>query len=125
QVIISATNIAISCGASGNYPAPDGRAWVGDASFTSSLLQLRGKSINSRVPHQASLSDPVPYKSARTSRHEFTYQFSVKPGQKFIRLHFKPASYKGFKKSKAIFTVKTGQHTLLSDFVPALAADAL
>ncbi|XP_060195443.1 receptor-like protein kinase FERONIA [Lycium barbarum] len=130
QVIISATNIdgnvAISCGASGDFPAPDGRVWVGDASFSSSLLQLRGKSIKSRVPHQfAGLSDPVPYKSARTSRHGFTYQFSVKPGQKFIRLHFKPASYKGFKKSKAIFTVKTGQHTLLSDFIPTLAADAL
>ncbi|KAJ8548878.1 hypothetical protein K7X08_029859 [Anisodus acutangulus] len=128
-VIISATNIheniAISCGASGNSPAPDGRVWVGDASFSSSLLQLRGKSIKSRVPHLAGLSDPVPYKSARTSRHEFTYQFSVKPGQKFIRLHFKPASYKGFKKSKAIFTVKTGQHTLLSDFIPTLAADTL
>ncbi|KAK4360211.1 hypothetical protein RND71_019163 [Anisodus tanguticus] len=128
-VIISATNIheniAISCGASGNSPAPDGRVWVGDASFSSSLLQLRGKSIKSRVPHLAGLSDPVPYKSARTSRHAFTYQFSVKPGQKFIRLHFKPASYKGFKKSKAIFTVKTGQHTLLSDFIPTLAADTL
>ncbi|KAK4367680.1 hypothetical protein RND71_011472 [Anisodus tanguticus] len=129
SMIISAPNIhgniAISCGASGDSPAPDGRVWVGDASFSSSLLQLRGKSIKSRVPHQAGLSDPVPYKSARTSSHEFTYQFSVKPGQKFIRLHFKSASYKGFKKSKAIFTVKTGQHTLLSDFIPTLAADAL
>ncbi|XP_060195813.1 putative receptor-like protein kinase At5g39000 [Lycium barbarum] len=128
QVIISATNIheniAISCGASGNSPAPDGQVWVGDASFSSSLLQLRGKSIKSGVPHPAGM-DPVPYKSARMSRHEFTYQFSVKPGQKFIRLHFKPASYKGFKKSKAIFTVKTDQHTLLSDFIPTLAADAL
>ncbi|KAF3631017.1 putative HUA2-like protein 1-like [Capsicum annuum] len=127
HVIISAAtnihdNIAISCGASGNSLAPDGRVWVGDASFTSSLLHLRGKSTKSKVPHQAGLSSPVPYKSARTSRHEFTYQFSVKPGQKFIRLHFKPASYKGFKKSKAIFSVKTSQHTLLSDFIPTLAA---
>ncbi|KAH0716776.1 hypothetical protein KY290_013036 [Solanum tuberosum] len=127
KIIISAAtniheNVAISCGASANSPAPDGRLWIGDSSFTSSFLHLAGKSINSRVPHQAALSDPVPYNSARTSRHQFTYQFSMKPGHKFIRLHFKPASYKGFIKSKPIFTVKTDQHTLLSDFMPTLAA---
>ncbi|KAG5620242.1 hypothetical protein H5410_005460 [Solanum commersonii] len=127
KIIISAANnihenVAISCGASANSPAPDGRLWIGDSSFTSSFLHITGKSINSRVPHQAALSDPVPYNSARTSRHQFTYQFSMKPGHKFIRLHFKPASYKGFIKSKAIFTVKTDQHTLLSDFIPTLAA---
>ncbi|XP_049381687.1 receptor-like protein kinase FERONIA [Solanum stenotomum] len=127
-IIISAAatniheNIAISCGASGNSPAPDGRLWIGDSTFTSSFLHLTGKSINSRVPHQDALLDPVPYKSARTSRHQFTYKFSVKPGHKFLRLHFKPASYKGFIKSKPIFTVKTDQHTLLSDFMPTLAA---
>ncbi|XP_055807198.1 putative receptor-like protein kinase At5g39000 [Solanum dulcamara] len=126
MIISAATNIhenvAISCGASGNSLALDGRVWIGDAGSTSSLLQLSGKSIKSRVPQQAGLSDPVPYKSARMSRHQFTYQFSVKPGQKFIRLHFRPASYKDFTKSKGIFTVKTGQHTLLSDFIPTLAA---
>ncbi|KAF3627964.1 putative receptor-like protein kinase FERONIA-like [Capsicum annuum] len=122
-IICAATNVhenvAISCGASGNFAGTDGRVWVGDASYISSLLQLKGKSLKSSVPPP--FSDSVPYKSARTSRHEFTYQFSVKPGQKFIRMHFKPASYKGFKKSKAIFTVKTGEHTLLSDFTPTLA----
>uniref|UniRef100_A0A3Q7EXX5 Protein kinase domain-containing protein n=1 Tax=Solanum lycopersicum TaxID=4081 RepID=A0A3Q7EXX5_SOLLC len=61
----------------------------------------------SRVPHQAGLLDPVPYKSARTSRHQLAYQFSMKPEYKFIRLHLKPASYIGFYKSKSIFTVKT------------------
>uniref|UniRef100_A0A3Q7EX35 Protein kinase domain-containing protein n=1 Tax=Solanum lycopersicum TaxID=4081 RepID=A0A3Q7EX35_SOLLC len=121
-IIFAATNIhenvAISCGASGNYPASDGRLWIGDSTFTSSFLHLTGKSIHSTVPHQA----PDPYKSARMSRHQFTYQFSVKPGHKFIRLHFKPALYKGFIKSKPIFTVKTNQHTLLSDFIPTHAA---
>ncbi|WMV13945.1 hypothetical protein MTR67_007330 [Solanum verrucosum] len=128
QIIIISTatniheNVAISCGASANSPAPDGRLWIGDSTFTSSFLHLTGKSINSRVPHQAALSDPVPYNSARSSRHQFTYKFSVKPGHKLIRLHFKPALYNGFYKSKAIFTVKTDQHTLLSDFIPTLAA---
>ncbi|TMW98730.1 hypothetical protein EJD97_003562 [Solanum chilense] len=121
-IIFAATNIhenvAISCGASGNYPASDGRLWIGDSTFTSSFLHLTGKSIHSTVPHQA----PDPYKSARMSRHQFTYQFSVKPGHKFIRLHFKPALYKGFIKSKPIFTVKTNQHTLLTDFMPTHAA---
>ncbi|XP_059277972.1 receptor-like protein kinase FERONIA [Lycium ferocissimum] len=109
----------------GNSSAPNGRVWVGDASFSSSFLKLKGKSIKSRVSHLDGLLDPVPYKSARMSRHEFTYQFSVKPGQKFIRTRTCRPSYKGFKKSKAIFAVKTDQHTLLSDFIPALAANAL
>ncbi|XP_031107837.1 putative receptor-like protein kinase At5g39000 [Ipomoea triloba] len=118
-------NIAISCGSSGT--APDGRVWVGDNTKPSStLLHLNGVSWTSRAQQKASLMiDPVPYQTARTSRHEFSYRFSVKPGQKFIRLHFNPAPYKGFKKSIALFTVKAGPYTLLSNFSPSLTADAL
>ncbi|KAI8016832.1 Receptor-like protein kinase FERONIA [Camellia lanceoleosa] len=47
------------------------------------------------------------------------------PGQKFIRLHFYPALYPGFERSKAFFTVKAGAYTLLSNFSASLTADEL
>ncbi|XP_019185326.1 PREDICTED: receptor-like protein kinase FERONIA isoform X2 [Ipomoea nil] len=120
-------NIAISCGSSGTPTALDGREWVGDNTLSStSPLHISGKSWTSKAQHKASLMiDPLPYQTARTSRHEFSYRFSVQPGQKFIRLHFNPAPYNGFKKSIALFTVKAGPYTLLSNFSPSLTADAL
>ncbi|XP_031107359.1 receptor-like protein kinase FERONIA [Ipomoea triloba] len=120
-------NIAISCGFSGTPTALDGREWVGDNTLSStSPLHMSGKSWTSKAEQKASpMIDPIPYQTARTSRHEFSYRFSVKPGQKFIRLHFNPAPYNGFKNSIALFTVKAGPYTLLSNFSPSLAADAL
>ncbi|KAI3462613.1 hypothetical protein Pfo_019276 [Paulownia fortunei] len=120
-------SIAISCGSSGNLTALDGRVWIGDSGFESSLsLKINGKpSSNSRAIHQLASLDSVPYRTARVSRHEFSYVFPVKPGQKFIRLHFYQDSYKGFKRSKALFTVKAGPYTLLSNFSTALIYDVL
>ncbi|XP_052200097.1 receptor-like protein kinase FERONIA isoform X3 [Diospyros lotus] len=63
--------------------------------------------------------------TAQISRSTFTYTFHVTPGQKFIRLHFYPTEYPGFKRSKAFFTVKGGPYTLLSNFSAALTADVL
>nr|GMC59481.1 receptor-like protein kinase FERONIA [Ipomoea batatas]GMC62222.1 receptor-like protein kinase FERONIA [Ipomoea batatas] len=120
-------NIAISCGSSGTPTALDGREWVGDNTLSStSPLHMSGKSWTSKAQQKASLMiDPIPYQTARTSHHEFSYRFSVQPGQKFIRLHFNPVPYNGFKKSIALFTVKAGPYTLLSNFSPSLTADAL
>nr|GMC57055.1 receptor-like protein kinase FERONIA [Ipomoea batatas] len=120
-------NIAISCGFSGTPTALDGREWVGDNTLSStSPLHMSGKSWTSKAQQKASpMIDPIPYQTARTSRHEFSYRFSVKAGQKFIRLHFNPAPYNGFKNSIALFTVKAGPYTLLSNFSPSLTADAL
>ncbi|XP_065637627.1 receptor-like protein kinase FERONIA [Quercus suber] len=50
--------------------------------------------------------------------------FSVTPGQLFIRLYFFPASYQNFDRSKALFSVKAGSYTLLSNFSAALTVDA-
>ncbi|KAG8384589.1 hypothetical protein BUALT_Bualt04G0133600 [Buddleja alternifolia] len=115
-------NIAISCGSSGNSTGPDGRVWVGDSGSESSLsMQINGKPSKSKSIHQL---DSVPYKTARISRNEFSYVFSVGPGQKFIRLHFYQDAYKSFKKSTALFTVKAGPYTLLSNFSTALTSGA-
>ncbi|GFZ19224.1 malectin/receptor-like protein kinase family protein [Actinidia rufa] len=120
-------DIAVNCGSSGNSTAVDGRQWVGDTRSKYVISQgLNSKLIGSTATEQFLSRDPVPYKTARISRGQFTYTFKVSPGQKFIRLHFYPTSYRGgFKRSKAFFTVKAGPYTLLSNFSASLAADAL
>ncbi|XP_027102596.1 receptor-like protein kinase FERONIA [Coffea arabica] len=118
-------DVAINCGSVGNSAALDGREWIGEASskFMPSL-QPRGKSRSSTALQVSSLSvDPVPYTTARISATPFYYTFQVSPGQKFIRLHFYPASYRGFEKSMDFFTVKAGPFTLLRDFSASYAAD--
>ncbi|XP_057492117.1 receptor-like protein kinase FERONIA [Actinidia eriantha] len=119
-------NIAVNCGFSGNSTAADGRQWIGDnGSKYITSHGSKGKLISSIAVDQLLSPDPVPYKTARISRSQFTYTFQVSPGVKFIRLHFYPTSYRGFKRSKAFFTVKFGPYTLLSNFSAALTSDAL
>ncbi|XP_058187698.1 receptor-like protein kinase FERONIA isoform X2 [Rhododendron vialii] len=120
-------NIAVNCGSSSNSTAVDGRQWTGDigSSYAPLLHSNKGKLISSKATSPPLSPDPVPYMSARLSCWPFTYAFRVSPGQKFIRLHFYPATYRGgFKRSKAFFTVKTGPYTLLSNFSASLIADA-
>ncbi|XP_057481355.1 receptor-like protein kinase FERONIA [Actinidia eriantha] len=120
-------NVAINCGSSGDSTAPDGREWIGDiGSKLAQLQQWNSKSVTLKAFHQFSdMVHTVPYMSARISRSQFSYTFKVNPGQKYIRLHFYPALYPDFERSKAFFTVKAGQYTLLSNFSTSLAADAL
>ena len=44
--------------------------------------------------------------------------------QKFVRLYFYPTSYGNFDWSKALFSVKVGPFTLLSNFSASLTVDA-
>ncbi|KAG8383033.1 hypothetical protein BUALT_Bualt05G0142200 [Buddleja alternifolia] len=46
----------------------------------------------------------------------------LKPGEKLIRLHFKPAPYKGFEKVKDLFNVEAGRFTLLYNFSASLTS---
>ncbi|KAI6686327.1 hypothetical protein NL676_032240 [Syzygium grande] len=46
-------------------------------------------------------------------RTQFTHNFTVSPGHKFIRLHFCLAMYPGLNVSDALFSVSIGQYTLL------------
>lgn len=116
-------NVAISSGVSGNSTAKNGRLWIGDTAEPK-FLKLSGKSTKSRIRNQTPLVDSVPYSTARISHQEFTYTFHLTSGQKFIRLHFHPASYKSFKNSIDFFTVKAGHYTLLSNFSASIAAAA-
>ncbi|KZV45457.1 receptor-like protein kinase FERONIA-like [Dorcoceras hygrometricum] len=108
-------NVFISCGSAGDSTARDGRVWAGDSGLeSSSSLLINGRSTTSQAIHGFGLLDPVPYKTARISPHEFQYVIRVSPGQKFIRLHFYQDSW--LTTSKPVFTVKANHYTLLTNF---------
>ncbi|KAL0417320.1 UNVERIFIED_CONTAM: Receptor-like protein kinase FERONIA [Sesamum latifolium] len=122
----SSREIAVDCGSNVTSATTDGREWIGDvpSEFTRSPL-LRGSSISSSAVDMAD-ADPVPYRYARISRFQFSYVFQeVSPGQKCIRLHFNPVSYRGFGMYRDLFIVEAGRSTLLGNFSASLTADAL
>nr|XP_027104831.1 receptor-like protein kinase FERONIA isoform X2 [Coffea arabica] len=88
-----------------------------------SSLQPKGRTRSSIAVNKLSSVDGVPYRTSRISATPFQYTFRVTPGQIFLRLHFYPASYRGFEKSLDLFTVKAGPFTLLRDFSASLTAD--
>ncbi|PON73659.1 Mitogen-activated protein kinase kinase kinase [Trema orientale] len=122
-------NIALDCGSQViNNPARDDRNWAGD--INSKLFPLKLGQNNESIPSPAGVesfseADPIPYGTARLSVSEFTYDIPVRPGPKFVRLHFYSAPYGDFNISKAFFSVKAGQYTLLSNFSIFLNAEAL
>lgn len=86
------------------------------AEYIPSDVQI--KSLSLKV--KANEADPedfgttVPSKiSVCIFRKQFTHNFTVSPGQKFIRLHFSLASYPGLNVLDALFSVSVGQYTLL------------
>ncbi|KAL3520837.1 hypothetical protein ACH5RR_018986 [Cinchona calisaya] len=117
-------DVAINCGSIGNSTALDGREWIGEAAskFMYSSLQPKGKSKSSTSLEKTFYADPIPSMTSRISATPFHYTFQVTPGQKFIRLHFYPASYRGFENSVDLFTVKAGPFTLLRDFSASVTA---
>ncbi|XP_057971594.1 receptor-like protein kinase FERONIA [Malania oleifera] len=124
-------NITIDCGSSGNVSNwQDHRMWTGDTE-TSSLFTLEERSkpkvsVASSATQPPRTASQIPYSTARISGHEFRYIFPVTAGQKFIRLHFFPASYPGnFDRSKAFFSVQANHFTLLRNFSVALTVDHL
>ncbi|KAJ6371210.1 hypothetical protein OIU77_001670 [Salix suchowensis] len=105
QPYLPLDNIALDCGS----PSPS-QSFVHNRNWTADSGSIKS------TANQAS-TDPVPYDTARVSRSKFTYSFPVKTaGPKFVRLHFYPASYPGFNRSKASFSVTTGRYTFLSNF---------
>nr|XP_023873755.1 receptor-like protein kinase FERONIA [Quercus suber]XP_023908279.1 receptor-like protein kinase FERONIA [Quercus suber]POE84206.1 receptor-like protein kinase feronia [Quercus suber]POF16000.1 receptor-like protein kinase feronia [Quercus suber] len=119
-------NIAINCGSSGNSTTLDARKWFGDINSTYSPLEPHNLSNISTAPQSPTAAvQALPSYTVRFSRSKFSYIFSVTSGQKFIRLHFYPASYPDFDSSKAYFSVKAGNFNLLRNFSAALTADAL
>ncbi|KAL5582114.1 hypothetical protein UlMin_014556 [Ulmus minor] len=121
-------NIVLDCGSSKSNTAEDGRPWDGDINnkiFPLDHGQNKASITSNAVESSNAQVDPVPYGTARLSRSEFSYTIPVTPGPKFIRLYFYAANYQNFDRSKAFFSVKTGQYTLLNNFSTSLTADFL
>ena len=119
-------NIILNCGSSGNSTAIDGRIWISDVNskFFPPESSQNQASLTATAVKQSSSATRIPYTTARLSDSAFTYIFPVTPGQNFVRLYFYSASYGKFDRSKAIFSVKTGPFTLLSNFTASVTADA-
>jgi hypothetical protein len=120
-------NILLNCGYLGNSTSLDSRTWIGDLNsnkFSPVDQSQNQASIPAIAIRQASSADKVPYADARISLSAFTYTFPVTAGQKFIRLYFYAALYPNYDRSNALFSVKAGPFTLLSNFNASLTADA-
>ncbi|XP_028758734.1 receptor-like protein kinase FERONIA [Neltuma alba] len=113
--------LSINCGSSHNSTG-SGRTWAGDND--SKFLSKQDESVPATALTQSPSAQQVPYTTARLSRSQFSYSFPVSPGQKFLRLFLYPASYPGFDRFDAFFTVKSGGFTLLKDFNASVWADA-
>ncbi|KAL6526322.1 hypothetical protein OROMI_029962 [Orobanche minor] len=122
-------NISINCGSIGTSAASNGREWIGDVvkPKSNSFLQIQGSSTTSTSVnnHKVVSADPIPHKTARISRNQFSFAFQVNPGQKILRLHFNSGPYKGFKGLKDLFTVEAGPFVLLGNFSASLTTNAL
>jgi hypothetical protein len=122
---LAVDSIALNCGNSGNATARDRREWIGDiGSKFAPTEEPNHKSTKSEAKSHDYM-DAVPYRTARISSSQFTYVFTVnRPGPKFVRLHFYPASYSGFDNSIDFFTVKAGSFTLLTNFSASIHANS-
>ncbi|XVF14428.1 hypothetical protein REPUB_Repub09cG0058700 [Reevesia pubescens] len=128
QIYTPMDDIAIDCGSStsGNSAGPNGCKWTGDKDSKIALIEEpSNSSVSVTALSQSSSVEWVPYMTARISKFKFSYIFPVSAGQKFIRLHFYPAQYQVFDRSKAFFSVKVGPYTLLNNFSASLTADYL
>ena len=115
-------DITLDCGASSGTDGSDGRFWAADKGSKFGPFELSRNISSAYTANKQGSADAVPYMTARVSSSEFKYTFPVSPGQKFVRLHFHPASYGKFDRSKAFFSVKSGSFTLLRNFSASLFA---
>ncbi|XP_051130821.1 putative receptor-like protein kinase At5g39000 isoform X2 [Andrographis paniculata] len=122
--------ISINCGSASPSASLTRREWLGDvySSFSSSPVTLKGNSYRTSARSVQPI-DPVPYSSARISTSQFSYNFRLNSGQKYVRLHFNPTPYKFssgiFNKLVDCFSVEAGPFTLLSNFSASITARSL
>ncbi|KAG6430758.1 hypothetical protein SASPL_108831 [Salvia splendens] len=120
----SATDkIFLNCGGPPDSSDTDGRKWTSDIGSKFALSSTKSSTAPASV--QKPSVPEVPYMTARIFQSEFTYSFPVESGRKFLRLHFYPASYNGLNASDAVFSVTSGEFTLIRNFSAALTTEAL
>ncbi|CAN0857829.1 Receptor-like protein kinase FERONIA [Linum grandiflorum] len=115
--------IFLDCGSSNTAITEEDMNWESDAPSKYLRVEDVASSTVSTTQVPSTSLQSVPYRTARLSRSQFTYAFPVNPGQKFIRLHFVPATYTpDFNSSAAYFSLKVGPFTLLNNFSAELHA---
>ncbi|KAG6427715.1 hypothetical protein SASPL_111961 [Salvia splendens] len=115
--------IFLNCGGPPDSSDTDGRKWTSDIGSKFALSSTKSSTAPASV--QKPSVPEVPYMTARIFQSEFTYSFPVGSGRKFLRLHFYPASYNGLNASDAVFSVTSGEFTLMRNFSAALTTEAL
>lgn len=115
--------ILLNCGGPPDSSDTDNRKWTSDigSKFASSL----GNTSTATAATQKPSVPDVPYMTARIFQSEYTYNFPVAPGRKYVRLYFYPASYNGLDAFNGIFAVNSGPYTLLKNFSAAQTVEAL
>ncbi|PIN14431.1 Serine/threonine protein kinase [Handroanthus impetiginosus] len=115
--------IFLNCGGPPDSTDTDGRKWTSDIGSKFALSSTKSTTAPASV--QKPSVPQVPYMTARIFQSEFTYSFPVASGRKFVRLYFYPASYNGLNASDAVFSVTSGEYTLMRNFSAALTTEAL
>eukprot|EP00262_Sarcandra_glabra_P011257 TRINITY_DN2706_c0_g1_i2.p1 TRINITY_DN2706_c0_g1~~TRINITY_DN2706_c0_g1_i2.p1 ORF type:complete len:899 (+),score=109.60 TRINITY_DN2706_c0_g1_i2:389-3085(+) len=116
-------HILINCGSSSESFDAMNRKWTGDV--RSKFAPSSENTITSQSSSQDSSVSQIPYTTARIFTSQFTYTFPVTAGPKFIRLYFYPTSYSSFSASNAVFSVTTGNYTLIHNFNASVTSTAL
>ncbi|KAI9154183.1 hypothetical protein LWI28_022317 [Acer negundo] len=105
------------------------RSWTLDVEFK---FLFPTKSSTSKAATQNPSIHKVPYMTARVSHSEFSYNFPIVPGQKFVHLHFCSNSYNGLNAANAVFSVTaynrlnaTRSYSFLKNFSTAQTIEAL
>ncbi|CAN8233036.1 unnamed protein product [Cochlearia groenlandica] len=107
-----------NCGDPSNNTDASGRYWTAEILPTNSIHS----SFSSNALNQIS-APRVPYMKARIFRSDFTYNFPVSPGSKFLRLYFHPTRYgSDFNAVTSFFSVTVNGFTLLKNFSADLTA---
>ncbi|KAJ8775226.1 hypothetical protein K2173_020230 [Erythroxylum novogranatense] len=121
--------VFLSCGSSGDGTEDD-RRWIGDMNSKYSPLESSSvnKSMVATTDKQPTTSMYFfPYKQARVSQSQFTYNFNLTPGPKFVRFYFFPSTYqssnKNFSETKGFTDITAGIYTLLRNFSAFLSAE--
>ncbi|GKV16992.1 hypothetical protein SLEP1_g27552 [Rubroshorea leprosula] len=112
--------ILLDCGATSNTTSLDGRNWEADTNSKYSSFNDPNASFSSYASRQVPYVPLVPYRSALIIHSQFTFNFPVLPGPKFLRLYFYPETYSGLDIATSFFSITANSYTLLNNFSASL-----
>ncbi|GLT43029.1 hypothetical protein SLA2020_170050 [Shorea laevis] len=112
--------ILLDGGATSNTTSLDGRNWEADTNSKYSPFNDPNGLFSSYASRQVPYVPLVPYRSALIIHSQFTFNFPVLSGPKFLRLYFYPETYSGLDIATSFFSVTANSYTLLNNFSASL-----